>query len=132
MDEFESFVGKVSGWEEAIKQEHEVASSDGDIETIRKLIEKKIAVALPGFVDDLILIARTGDTDSSRLKAIQFAFNWYFKESTSADDPFSKLLNELTALPPSSPNTPLTSSPDNQYPPLNGTPPTSPHDNPTE
>jgi hypothetical protein len=95
-DEFESFIGKVGGYEDALRQEHEVIESDGDIDTIRALIEKKIAVALPGFVDDLILIARAGDTDSSRLKAISFAFNWYFKESNSADDPFSKLLSELT------------------------------------
>jgi hypothetical protein len=95
-DEFESFVGKVGGYEQAMKEEFEVATSEDNAETIRKIIERKMAMALPGFVDDLILIARTGDTDSSRLKAIQFAFNWYFKESTSADDPFSKLLNDLT------------------------------------
>ena len=99
-DDFESFIGKVGGYEDALRQEHEVIEADGDIDTIRKLIEKKIACALPGFVDDLILIARTGDTDSSRLKAISFAFNWYFKESTSADDPFSRLLTELTAVDP--------------------------------
>ncbi|HEY1249183.1 MAG TPA: hypothetical protein VGE97_09360 [Nitrososphaera sp.] len=95
-DEFESFINKVGGYEEAIRQEHEVIESDNTPDTVRKLIETKIARALPGFVDDLILIARTGDSDTARLKAISFAFNWYFKESTSADDPFSKLLTELT------------------------------------
>ena len=106
-DDFESFLNKVDGYEEALKQEYEVASTadeEDQLNTVRKLIEKKIAVALPGFVDDLILIARAGDTDSSRLKAISFAFNWYFKESTSADDPFSRLLTELTAAPKPDPN----------------------------
>ena len=73
-DDFESFLNKVDGYEEALKQEYEVASTadeEDQLNTVRKLIEKKIAVALPGFVDDLILIARAGDTDSSRLKAIR-------------------------------------------------------------
>ena len=103
-DEFESFIGKVGGYEDALKEEFEIASSADDVETIRHLVETKIARALPGFIDDLILIARAGDTDSSRLKAIQFAFNWYFKESTSGDDPFSRLLTELTAAPKPDPN----------------------------
>lgn len=99
MDEYESFVNKVSGYEDALRQEHEVASSAGDVEVIRKLIDDKIAKALPGFVDDLIMIARTGDNDNVKLKAIQWAFDWYFKQNPDAADPFTKLLNELTNTP---------------------------------
>jgi len=98
-DSYESFIDKIGGFEDALKQEWEVAQNSNDTDTIRSLIEKKIACALPGFVDDLILIARAGDTDSSRLKAISFAFNWYFKESASAKDEFSMLLSDLTNLP---------------------------------
>jgi len=95
-DEFESFIGNLQGYEKSLQEEYEIAKNAQDTESVRKVIEKKIAQALPGFVDDLILIARTGDTDSSRLKAIQFAFQWYFKESAGEEDPFSKLLGELT------------------------------------
>jgi hypothetical protein len=96
MDDYGSFINNLQGFEKSLQEEYEIATNNDSPDTIRKLIEQKIAQALPGFVDDLILIARAGDTDSSRLKAISFAFNWYFKESTSADDPFSILLNELT------------------------------------
>jgi hypothetical protein len=96
-DDFGGFINNLQGYEKSLQEEYEIAQANQDLETIRTLIENKIAKALPGFVDDLILIARTGDTDSSRLKAIQFAFNWYFKESTSADDPFSALLTQLTS-----------------------------------
>lgn len=96
MDEYSSFINNLGKYEKSLQEEYEVATNSEDPATVRKLIDQKIAAALPGFVDDLILIARTGDTDSSRLKAIQFAFNWYFKESSNTTDPFSKLLNELT------------------------------------
>jgi hypothetical protein len=95
-DEFGSFINNLGEYEKSLQEEYEVAVESDSPENVHKLIEKKIAKALPGFVDDLILIAQMGDTDSSRLKAIQFAFNWYFNNSTEAGDPFSKLLNELT------------------------------------
>lgn len=96
MDEYSSFINNLGKYEKSLQEEYEVATNSEDPLTVRKLIDQKIAAALPGFVDDLILIARTGDTDSSRLKAIQFAFNWYFSSDQGHSDPFTKLLNELT------------------------------------
>jgi hypothetical protein len=96
MDEYQSFISNLGKYEESLQQEYEIATNAEDTTQVRKLIEQKIAQALPGFVDDLILIAKIGDTDSARLKAIQFAFNWYFANNTSAADPFSVLLGELT------------------------------------
>jgi len=95
-DEFADFMTKVEGYHKAIEEEYAIISSD-DIEGVRTLIDKKLAAALPGFVDQLILIAQMGDSDNAKLSAIKFAFNWYFKESNSKDDPFAKMLAELTA-----------------------------------
>src|ERR1051325_5766667 len=90
------FLSKVEGYQKAIEEEYAVLSSSDSAEDVRKLIDKKIASALPGFVDQLILIAQAGDSDNARLSAIKFAFNWYFKESSGTDDPFTKMLNDLT------------------------------------
>jgi hypothetical protein len=95
-DEYGSFINNLGKYKEALEQEYEAATQADDVDAIRKQLEKKLAQALPGFVDDLIMIARMGDTDSSRLKAIQFAFNWYFSNDSVTADPFSKLLEELT------------------------------------
>jgi hypothetical protein len=94
-NDFDSFISKVQGYHKAFKEEYEVISSENP-DDIRKLIDQKMAAALPGFVDQLILIAQMGDTDNAKLSAIKFAFNWYFKESVGGEDPFTKMLNELT------------------------------------
>ena len=96
-NEFDSFLSKVEGYHKAFEEEYRILTeTDNDPSEVRKLIDKKIAAALPGFVDQLILIAQMGDTDNAKLSAIKFAFNWYFKESTSTEDPFTKMLSDLT------------------------------------
>jgi hypothetical protein len=97
MSDFESFLTKVEGYHKAIEQEYEVSLAEGDPTEVRKVIDKKIAAALPGFVDQLVLIATMGDTDNAKLNAIKFAFNWYFNDSTSTEDPFTKMLTDLTS-----------------------------------
>ena len=77
-NEFEHFISKVDGYHKAIEEEFEILSATEGTEDVRKLIDKKIAAALPRFVDELITIAHAGDTDNAKLNAIKFAFNWYF------------------------------------------------------
>lgn len=93
-ENFDEFITKVAGFHKAIEEEFEIASSD-DSADVRKLVDKKIAMALPGFVDTLINIAQFGETDNAKLNAIKFAFNYYFKDSGSVDDPFTKMLGDL-------------------------------------
>jgi hypothetical protein len=95
-DEFGSFINNLGDFEKALQEEYELAIGAEDTISVRKIIETKIAKALPGLVDDLLLIARLGDNDNAKLKAIKFAFDWYFQNNTEAQDPFTALLNQLT------------------------------------
>lgn len=94
--EFNEFISKVAGYHKAIEEEYEVAAKSDDTQEVRTLIDKKIATALPGFVDELIKIVTFSDSDNARLSGIKFAFNWYFKESSPENDPFTAMLNKLT------------------------------------
>lgn len=95
-DPFADFITKVQDHHKAIEEEFEVAQDADDPTKVKEIFRKKLATSLLKLLDDLLFIAHLSKSDPARLNAIKYAFQLYFDGTIGEDDPFSKLLNELT------------------------------------
>jgi hypothetical protein len=93
----DAYLKSLQGWHEALEEEFKIASESGDVEKVREVVKKTIGDRMPDFARNLVDIADHAGSDSARLNAIKFAFEFYFgKDPVGAEDAFNKTLNELT------------------------------------
>lgn len=98
-DDPDEYLKSLQGWHEAIEQEFEIAKASGDPEKVREVAKKVIGDRIPDFARNLVDIADHG-SDSARLNAIKFAFEFFFGKDASASEPeFEKMLKDLRRQP---------------------------------
>lgn len=99
-DDPDEYLKSLQGWHKAVEEEFEIAKASGDPEKVREVAKKVIGDRIPDFARNLVDIADHGASDTSRLNAIKFAFEFYFGKDASATEPeFEKMLKELRKEP---------------------------------
>jgi hypothetical protein len=96
LDDMNDFLSNVTGYHKAIEEEFEIAVNSEDPLQVRKLMEKKLATAIPGFVAELIKLAHFAENDNTRISAIKYGMQLYFKDSVADADPLTAMLDSLT------------------------------------
>lgn len=95
MTDPENFLEKLQSFHKAIEEEFN-AIENQDLTTIREVLKKKFIASLPELADEVVRIAKGGDTDTGKMKAITFAFEYVFGKDGKDKDSLGALLDQLT------------------------------------